>query len=63
VKDELQSLHSSGKIPGYGEPHVVTAILDATVFYPAHEEHQEYLDKYPGGYCNHRYRFYSWPSL
>ncbi len=63
VKNELQTLIDNKRIPGYAEPQVVTAILDATEFYPAHEEHQEYLDKYPGGYCNHRYRFYTWPSL
>lgn len=25
--------------------------------YPAHEDHQLYLDKNPGGYCNHSIRF------
>ena len=29
------------------------AIEDATVYYPAHEAHQKYLQKKPQGYCNH----------
>ena len=33
---------------------VVTRVEKATEFYPAHEEHQEYLAKNPGGYCTHR---------
>ena len=56
VKKELQELVKKGKIPGYQYSDVVTAITDATTFYPAHEEHQEYLDKNPYGYCNHGYR-------
>ena len=28
-----------------------------TTVYPAHEEHQLYLEKNPGGYCNHSIRF------
>jgi len=36
---------------------VVTDVRPGHVFYPAHEEHQEYLDKNPDGYCNHSIRF------
>ncbi len=57
VKSELQELIKKGKIPGYQNKDVVTHIADATTFYPAHEEHQEYLDKNPNGYCNHGYRY------
>lgn len=56
VKAELQELVKKGKIPGYQGADVVTYITDATVFYPAHDEHQEYLEKNPLGYCNHGYR-------
>lgn len=56
VKAELQALVKKGKIPGYQSVDVVTYITDATVFYPAHDEHQEYLEKNPLGYCNHGYR-------
>lgn len=62
VKNELQDLLKAGKVNGYADKTVTTAILDATIFYPAHEEHQEYLDKNPWGYCNHGYRFKMWPK-
>lgn len=56
VKNEVQELIKLGKIPGYENKQVATYIADATVFYPAQEEHQEYLEKNPWGYCNHGYR-------
>jgi peptide-methionine (S)-S-oxide reductase len=62
VKKELQELINKSKIPGYQNKEVVTHITEATTFYPAHEEHQEYLEKNPGGYCNHGYRFSHWPK-
>jgi len=36
---------------GFGE--ITTEIVDAGVFYFAEGYHQQYLDKNPGGYCNH----------
>jgi peptide-methionine (S)-S-oxide reductase len=63
VKDELQSLVSAGKVTSYSEANVSTDIGPAYEFYPAHAEHQEYLDKNPLGYCNHRFRFKEWPLL
>jgi len=36
--------------------------LPATAFYPAMDEHQEYLAKNPFGYCNHAFRFKEWPK-
>ena len=42
---------------------IETAIVDAQPFYPAHEEHQAYLEKNPSGYCNHFYRMTEWPAL
>jgi peptide-methionine (S)-S-oxide reductase len=62
VKDQLQTLVSDGKIR-YSDKEVSTQIGPANEFYPAHEEHQEYLFKNPGGYCNHRFRFREWPEL
>ena len=62
VKDELQAHVSSGKITAFSGSTVSTAIAKATTFYPAHKEHQNYLAKNPGGYCNHRIRFRSWPK-
>jgi peptide-methionine (S)-S-oxide reductase len=61
VRDELQTLISDGKITCFAESSVTTAILRSTVFFPAEEEHQEFLSKNPKGYCNHRVRFSEWP--
>eukprot|EP00536_Pseudo-nitzschia_multiseries_P005759 jgi/Psemu1/13406/gm1.13406_g len=62
VKDELQLHMDSKVITSYQRKKVETTIADYTTFYEAHEEHQEYLAKNPSGYCNHRYRFKSWPK-
>jgi peptide-methionine (S)-S-oxide reductase len=64
VKDELQQLLDEKKIDKrvYEGNRVATSIRKATVFYPAHEEHQEYLAKNPNGYCNHRIRLKEWPQ-
>jgi methionine-S-sulfoxide reductase len=50
VKEEMQK---SGK---FSAP-IVTEISAASDFYPAESYHQGYLDKNPGGYCNHRPRW------
>ena len=63
VKGELQKLVSDGKIKNYANPTVETAIVKMNPFYPAHQEHQQYLEKNPLGYCNHFYRFKEWPEL
>ena len=62
IKDEVQRLVDAGKIKYAGKT-VHTPIVDANPFYPAHEEHQAYLEKNPTGYCNHFYRFKDWPVL
>jgi peptide-methionine (S)-S-oxide reductase len=62
VKAEVQEFLNQGKITTYKEGAVTTAVLPATTFYQAHEEHQEYLMKNPNGYCNHRIRIKEWPS-
>lgn len=62
LKMELQSAIDMKKINCFQGSRVVTNIIPATVFYPAEDEHQEYLDRNPWGYCNHSYRFKSWPN-
>lgn len=56
VKADLQALIDTGKVR-YQNKQVTTAIVPATKFYPAQDDHQEYLSKNPWGYCNHAYRF------
>ena len=63
VIKEVQTFLDKGLIPTYRGTQVTTDVRQATIFYPAHEEHQEYLDKDPSGYCNHRYRIKTWPTL
>lgn len=62
VKNELQKLIDDGKIKVYVNKQVSTNIVRTTPFVEAHEEHQEYLDKNPYGYCNHAIRFHEWPT-
>ncbi|MFT4014167.1 MAG: peptide-methionine (S)-S-oxide reductase MsrA [Paracoccus sp. (in: a-proteobacteria)] len=35
-------------------PNITTQILPAGPYYPAHGDHQQYLDRYPDGYCGLR---------
>ena len=44
----IQEMARSGK---YAAP-IVTELTQASVFYPAEEYHQAYLEKNPGGYCH-----------
>lgn len=46
---------------GFAGTRVVTQVRPAAAFYPAEEAHQRYLERKPGGYCNHFVRF-KWPS-
>jgi peptide-methionine (S)-S-oxide reductase len=61
VKNELQDLVTAGKVK-YAGKKVVTGIVDSNPFYAADEDHQRYLEKNPGGYCNHRIQFKEWPA-
>jgi peptide-methionine (S)-S-oxide reductase len=62
VMAELQKAIDEKRVTAYQGKKVETGVVDYTVFYEAHEEHQEYLFKNPNGYCNHRYRFKEWPA-
>ena len=59
VIDEVQDLLIDKKIPEakFKGFKVTTNLSQATIFYPAHKEHQEYLTNNPRGYCNHKVRF------
>lgn len=61
VLDEVQKFVNEGKVR-YQEGKVTTDIHPATTFYAAQDDHQEYLNKNPFGYCNHAFRFKTWPS-
>lgn len=63
VKNELQALINAGQVTSYHGNQVATILREATTFFPAHEDHQEYLEKNPGGYCNHFYRLKAWPTV
>ena len=41
----------ASKQPSYNKP-IVTEVLPLANYYPAHEAHQNYLEKNPNGYCH-----------
>lgn len=57
VKEEIQQLIDTKSITNYQGSKVTTEIVPATTFYEAQQDHQEYLEVNPWGYCNHAYRF------
>ena len=61
VVRELQGHISRGTLSSFEGEEVRTKVGEATVFYPATDDHQAYLEKNPGGYCNHYFRFKAWP--
>eukprot|EP00613_Pedinella_sp_CCMP2098_P009036 CAMPEP_0171659782 /NCGR_PEP_ID=MMETSP0990-20121206/43835_1 /TAXON_ID=483369 /ORGANISM="non described non described, Strain CCMP2098" /LENGTH=187 /DNA_ID=CAMNT_0012241419 /DNA_START=68 /DNA_END=631 /DNA_ORIENTATION=- len=64
VKGELQAHLDAGRLKaGFAGKTVSTTIVGAMPFYAAHNSHQDYLQKNPGGYCNHRIRFKAWPAV
>ncbi|GMH85467.1 hypothetical protein TrVE_jg5311 [Triparma verrucosa] len=62
VTKELQDHISRGTLNSFESETVKTKIGDATVYYKAMQEHQDYLASNPNGYCNHYFRFKSWPK-
>ncbi len=50
---EASVAHYQGRLTEaqYGE--ITTTVVDAPAFYFAEEYHQQYLERNPGGYCNH----------
>ena len=51
---ELSKTDYNNRLAVEGFPGITTQILPAAPFYPAHEDHQQYLDRYPDGYCGLR---------
>lgn len=50
---EAQEFKAKVEKSGAWKKPVVTEITKAKTFYPAEKEHQDYLEKHPGGYDNH----------
>ncbi|MBD9526516.1 MULTISPECIES: peptide-methionine (S)-S-oxide reductase MsrA [Paracoccus] len=51
---ELSKADYGNRLAVEGFHAITTQILPAAPFYPAHEDHQQYLDRYPDGYCGLR---------
>lgn len=54
VVADLSKADFNNRLAVEGFPGITTQILPAAPFYPAHEDHQQYLDRYPQGYCGLR---------
>ncbi|GMI44627.1 hypothetical protein TrCOL_g353 [Triparma columacea] len=63
VVGQIQDSMSRGTLSNYEGSAVKTQITPATKFYPAEASHQDYLAKNPNGYCNHFFRFKTFPEL
>ncbi len=51
---ELSKVDYGNRLAVGGYPEITTQILPASPFFPAHEDHQQYLDRHPDGYCGLR---------
>lgn len=49
AQDLIDEINASGKWPGK----IATRLEPASIFYDAEKEHQDYLQKHPGGYTCH----------
>jgi peptide-methionine (S)-S-oxide reductase len=63
LKDELQSALDCGLVNCFKSKVVSTDVRQATTFYEAKADHQNYLLNNPKGYCNHRIKLKEWPDL
>lgn len=51
---ELSKADYSNRLAVEGFPGITTQVVPASRFYPAEADHQQYLDRYPDGYCGLR---------
>jgi peptide-methionine (S)-S-oxide reductase len=63
VRDDVQMLIDEGALRCFGGKKVSTQVTPLKMFTKAEKEHQDYLEKNPNGYCNHRIRFKMYPML
>ena len=63
VRDELQDLIDATVVTAFSQKNISTRITPLRHFTAAQQDHQQYLEKNPAGYCNHRIRFKEWPIL
>ncbi len=50
---EASLAHYQGRLTDSDFGEIATTVVEAPVFYFAEEYHQQYLERNPGGYCNH----------
>lgn len=48
---EASKIDYDNRLAVQGFPKITTQIIDEVPFWPAHEAHQQYLEKNPDGYC------------
>jgi len=63
VRADLQSILDAGGLRCFESKTVTTKVTNMSNFTKADKSHQEYLEKNPNGYCNHRIRFKQYPQL
>ena len=54
VAAERSRIDYGNRLAVAGFPDITTQIVPAGPFYPAEEDHQQYLDRHPDGYCGLR---------
>ena len=63
VMNELQIALDRKLVSCYNNSKITTQITPLTPFTKATSQHQQYLEKNPNGYCNHRIRLPKWVDV
>ena len=63
VMNELQIALDRKLVSCYSNSKITTQITPLTPFTKATSQHQQYLEKNPNGYCNHRIRLPKWVDV